>query len=569
MDMEKFRQEVLKALKKELKNVKAEIKLDSPPNPEMGDFAFPCFALSKELKKDPKQIAEELAKKITLTKHIKKVEVQGPFLNFFINKTALAEQILPKIEEEKGKYGQPEKPAKKEVMVEYCGPNANKPLHLGHLRNIFLGESISRIFEFEGNKVVRANLVNDRGIHICKSMYAYQKWGKNKEPEKKSDHFVGDFYVLFAKKEKESDKYEKEAKDMLKKWESKDPETIKLWEKMRKWVLEGFNETYKKLGIKFDKEYYESNTWDYGKNIVMEGLKKGVFKKDETGAVLVELEKHGLPNKVLLRSDKTSVYMTQDLYLAQVKFEDFPKLSKSVYVVASEQDNHFRQLFKILELMKFKHAKKLHHMSYGLVNLPEGKMKSREGTVVDADDLIEEMITLAKKEIKSRHKELDSEEIQKRAEQIGIGALRFFILKIDPVRDMVYNPKESISFEGETGPYVQYAHARCCSMLKKSPIKTITKVDFSLLKHEKEIALVSLLSQFTGAITGSASHYKPSIIARYLLDVSKSFSEFYSACPVIQDDENLLKARLLVVDCVRQVLKNGLSLLGIEAPEAM
>jgi arginyl-tRNA synthetase len=567
--MDKFRQKVLDALKKELKGVKAEISLESPPNPEMGDYAFPCFILSKELKKAPNQIAEELAKKIKLNKYLKKVEVQGPYLNFFLNKEELAKEVLPRIEKEKDSYGSSKNGKQKQVMVEFSQPNTNKPMHLGHLRNIFLGESVSNIINSVGNKAIRANIYNDRGIHICKSMYAYQKWGKGKKPNKKSDHFVGDWYVLFSKKAEESEKYEKEAKNMLSKWEDGDSETIELWKKMNKWAFDGFNETYKALGVKFDVEYYESDIWNYGRNIVMEGLKKGIFKKDSEGAVYAELEPFGIPNKILLRSDGTTIYMTMDLHLAKQKFEDYPNLSKSIYVVGNEQDMHFKQLFKIAELMKYKFAKKMFHLSYGMVNLPEGRMKSREGTVVDADDMIEEMTKLAKKEIEQRHKDIKKQELNKRAGQIGLGALRFYMLKVDHARDMTYNPEESISFEGETGPYVQYAHARCCSMLKKSPLKEIRTVDFKLLKHPKEIALVSILGDFPETVKDAAEHHKPAMIARYLLDLAKSFNEFYESCPVIQEDKNLLKARLLVVDCVRQVTKNGLNLLGIESPEVM
>ncbi|MBN2111898.1 arginine--tRNA ligase [Candidatus Woesearchaeota archaeon] len=567
--MDKFRQKVLDALKKEMKGVKVEISLGVPPNPEMGDYAFPCFVLSKEFKKSPNQIAEELAKKIKLNKHLKKIEVQGPYLNFFVNKEELAKEVLPAIEKEKGNYGKSRSRKQKQVMVEFCSPNTNKPLHLGHLRNIFLGESVSRLLESANNKVIRANFFNDRGVHICKSMYAYQKWGKGREPNKKPDHFVGDWYVLFAKKSGESEKYEKEAKDLLKKWEEGDTETIELWKKMNKWAFDGFRETYNALGIKYDKEYFESDIWMYGRNIVVEGLKKGILKKNDEGAVYAQLEEHGLPNKILLRSDGTTIYMTTDLYLAKLKFEDYPNLSKSVYVVASEQDLHFKQLFKIAELMKYQFAKKLFHLSYGMVNLPEGRMKSREGNVVDADDLVEEMAKLAKKEIEQRHKDIGKDELKKRAEQIGLGALKFYMLKIDHTRDMTYNPEESIAFEGETGPYVQYAHARCCSMLKKSPLKEIRTVDFGLLKHPKETAIISLLGSFPDVVRDSADHQKPSAVARYLLDLAKSFSEFYENCPVIQEDKNLLKARLLVVDCVRQVIKNGLELLGIESPEVM
>lgn len=565
--MDRFVQEIKKGLKNA--GVKAEISLAVPKDRSMGDYAFACYALAKEMKKDPKQICEELAKKIKLGKYVKKVEVKGAYLNFFVNKEELAKQTLVEIEKGKDGFGKPEKKAGKEIMVEFSQPNTNKPMHLGHLRNIFIGEAVSNLIEFEGDKPIKANIYNDRGIHICKSMYAYKKWGNKKEPNKKTDHFVGDYYVLFAKKEKESEKFEKEAKDMLKKWEDGDKETIALWKKMNKWAFDGFNETYKTLGVKFDVEYYESNIWNYGKNIVMEGLKKKILKKDDEGAVYADLELYRLPKKILLRSDGTTIYMTMDLHLAKQKFEDYPKLSKSIYVVGNEQDLHFRQLFKIAELMKFPFAKKLFHLSYGMVNLPEGRMKSREGNVVDADDIIGEMRRLAKKEIEKRHKDISKDEVKKRADVIGLGALKFFMLKVDAARDMVYNPEESISFEGETGPYVQYAHARCCSMLKKSPEKTIKTVDFKLLKHGKELNVVSILGNFKEVASKAAESLKPSLVAHYLISLSQAFNEFYAACPVIQDDHDLLRARLLVVDCTRQVIKNGLALLGIEAPEAM
>ena len=565
--MNKFVQHIKKELKKA--GVKQEIALETPPDPKLGDYAFPCFPLAKEFKKAPQEIAEELAKQIKLNKYIKEVEVKGPYLNFFVNKHTLAELALTEIEKKKDSFGEPEKAAGKEIMVEFCQPNTNKPLHLGHLRNIFIGESVSRLLGFAGNKVMRANLLNDRGVHICQSMYAYQKWGKNKTPNKKTDHFVGDWYVLYGKKAKDSEKFDKDVKEMLKKWEEGDKEVLALWKKMNKWALDGFEQTYKKLGITFDKEYFESDIWAYGRNMVMEGVKKNIFKKNEEGAIIAELEEFGMPNKVVLRADGTTIYMTTDIYLAKLKFDDYPQLAKSIYVAAQEQDLHFKQLFKIMELLKYKFANKLFHLSYGLVNLPEGRMKSREGIVVDADDLIAEMERLAKKEIKKRHKDLAKKEIEKRATIIGLGALRFHILKVEHVREMTYDPEVSISFEGETGPYVQYVHARCCSILRKSPIKLITKVNFKIYQHPKELTLITLLAKFPGMVKEATEGMRPSTIAHYLIHLAQTFNEFYTECPVIQDEQDLMKARLLLVDATRQVIKNGLFLLGIEAPEKM
>jgi len=463
---------------------------------------------------------------------------------------------------------------KQKVVIEFPAPNTNKPLHLGHVRNMLIGESLSRILEFNGFKVFRVNMNNDRGIHICKSMLAYKKYGKNKTPEsekKKSDHFVGDYYVLFNKKLKEHPELEDETQDMLRKWEQGDSETVNLWKKMNNWAFNGFNQTYKKFGIKHVKVYNESDYYNQGKKVVMDELKKKVFEKDEKGNIFVNLEKYNLPNKILLRADGTSVYMTQDLMLAQLKYKDF-KMDKSIFVVGSEQKLHFKQLFKILELIGFKNFDGCYHLAYGMIALPEGRMKSREGTIVDADNIVDDMIALAKKEIQKRH-DLDKKEIDKRAEQIGMGALNFFILKYDALKDFVFNPKESISFEGETGPYIQYAHARICSILRKFGKSIdkgfIDKTDLSLLKEKEELELVKLLGKFPNVVENAASSYKPSLISRYLLDLSQAFNEFYHIHQILKEKEEMRNARILLIDSVRQVLRNGLNLLGIEAPEKM
>ena len=568
--MQVFKEAIIKLLKKE---VKEPIEIETPPDSKLGDYAFPCFGLAKQLKKSPMEIAKDLALKIKPNKYIKEIKSTGPYINFFVNETVLNEITLNEVLKQKENYGSwPKK--NKRVVIEYPAPNTNKPLHLGHVRNMLIGESLSRILEFNGFKVFRVNMNNDRGIHICKSMLTYKKWGNKKTPEsekKKSDHFVGDYYVLFNKKLKEHPELEDEAQEMLRKWESGDKETINLWKKMNNWAFNGFNQTYEKFGIKHTKVYNESDYYKQGKKVVMDELKKGIFEKDAKGNILVNLEKYNLPNKVLLRADSTSVYMTQDLMLAKLKYADF-KMDKSIFVVGSEQKLHFKQLFKILELTGFKNFDGCYHLAYGMIYLPEGKMKSREGTVVDADNLVEDMVTLAKKEISKRH-ELKKNEIEKRALQIGLGALNFFVLKYDALKDFVFNPKESISFEGETGPYIQYAHARICSILRKFEKKIdknfINKTDLSLLKEKQETELIKLLGKFPDIVENAADSYKPSLIARYLLDLSQSFNEFYHIHQILKEKQELRNARILLIGSVRQVLKNGLNLLGIEAPERM
>ncbi|MBU0535472.1 MAG: arginine--tRNA ligase, partial [Nanoarchaeota archaeon] len=446
MDIKK---EIVRILKKQVKI--DESLLEVPPQPELGDYSLPCFSLSKQLKKSPADIAQDLVRKIDLKQPIVKIEVKGSYLNFFVNKQIMAASVLPEISKNKSKFGMTHK-KKETVMIEFPSPNTNKPLHLGHIRNIVIGDSMANIFKFLGDKVIRANLNNDRGVHICKSMLAYQRWGNGKKPfevKKKPDHFVGDFYVKFSQEAKDKPDMEEEAKEMLQRWEKKDKKVRELWKLMNAWAYEGFEETYDALGVSFDKYYYESNFYDKGKEIVLKGLKKGLFKKGEGQSVIAELGNHKLPDKVLLREDGTSIYITQDLYLATKKFTDY-KLDKSIHVVANEQNTHFMQLFRILGILGYKWAGKNIHLSYGMVYLPNGRMKSREGTFVDADDLIKEMENVAEKEILKRDPKISKAELKKRAEIIGLGALKFYFAKIDAVRDMTYDPEESISFEGET-----------------------------------------------------------------------------------------------------------------------
>jgi len=395
-------------------------------------------------------------------------------------------------------------------------------------------------------------------------MLAYQMFGNKQKPNKKTDHFVGDWYVKFSKELETNESLEEEAQRMLKKWEEGDKETIELWKKMNKWAIDGMGETYARLGLKHERTYYESDFYTKGKDIIEEGFKKGIFEKDD-GAIMVNLEKQNLPNKILIRSDGTSIYMTQDIYLAEQKITDF-KADRSLYVVGSEQELHFKQLFSILNILGHKWADKCHHLSYGMVNLTTGKMKSREGTVVDADDLMDEVENLAKKEILRRHKELSKKELDKRAHIIGIGALRFYLLKMDLVKDMLYDPKESVDFEGETGPYVQYAHARICSILRKT--KAPSKYDVSALGKEEHM-LVKMIGSFPSVVEDAAKHYKPSIICRYLLDLAQELNSYYHSVPVLKASSNKRDARLVLLEGTKRVIALGLELLQIEAPEEM
>jgi len=551
--------------------------LETPPSSDLGDFSFPCFILSNPkdsdsmwknvekdffTKKNPAEIASHLKDKLTskkLPKEIEKIETKGPYLNFFINKQTLAEEVI-KIGDNYGKGKIREK-----VTIEFPGPNTNKPLHLGHLRNMSIGESVSRILEFSGNKVIRVNINNDRGIHICKSMLAYQKWGKNKEPNKKSDHFVGDFYVLYNEKLKQYPELEKEVRELLRKWENKDKETIKLWKKMNKWAFDGFNETYKKFGIKIDKEFYESETYELGKQIVKNELKKGVFEEKSDGAVIINLKNQGLGEKVLLRSDGTTVYITQDLYLAELRHNEF-KPDSMIYVVGNEQDYHFQILQAILKKLNLTYADKVFHLSHGMVNLPEGKMKSREGTKVDADDLISEMQKFAKKGLEKRTK-LNKKQLEERSLKIALSAIKYFLLKVDVEKNMIFNPKESLDFEGNTGPYLQYSYARASSIIKKAKSKSSKTKIPELTKSEMQ--LIKLISLFPDKVQTASKHLSPHVIATYSYDLAKSFNEFYHNCPVIKAKPEQKAFRLKLVDTFRKTLKNSLYLLGIEVMDEM
>ncbi len=566
---------LVKALKKKGVVIKqGDIKkiIEIPPESLMGDFAFPCFFLSSKLKKNPSEIALKIKNEIKkLPKEISEIKVAGAYLNFFVNKKILALNLIKEILaskrsplEKNKKYGENNFEKGKKISVEFPSPNTNKPLHLGHLRNMAIGESVSRILEFSGGKVFRNSLNNDRGVHICKSMISYEKYGNNKTPEsakKKSDHFVGDYYVLFSEK-KISDE---DVQEMLRKWENGDRKIIVLWKKMNKWALDGFKETYKKYGIKLDKEYFESKIYLKGKEIIEQGLKKGIFKKKEDGSIFIDLNNEKLGEKIVLRADGTSIYITQDLYLAKLKFDEL-KIDSSIYVVGNEQDYHFNVLAVILKKLGFNFADKIKHLSYGMVVLPEGRMKSREGKVVDADDLIEEIQNLAKKELSSREKIL-KKELESRSLKIALASIKYFLLKTDINKDMLFNPEESIRFDGDTGPYIQYSYARANSILKKTKIKKNSNKFEIEIFNSKEIELIKKLFQFKEVVLKSCETLNPSLIAHYSYQLAQSFNEFYHSCPVIGSEEE--EFRLKIIESFKIVLKNALWLLGIEILDEM
>ena len=568
-----------------------------------GNLTLVTFPLLKTSHKKPEDTAQDLGE--YLKKNCKAVadfNVVKGFLNLVIAQAAWT-GLLNDINADE-KFGEKrvtdESPL---VMIEYSSPNTNKPLHLGHVRNNLLGWSLAQIMEANGNKVVKTNIVNDRGIHICKSMLAWQKWGNGITPEqagKKGDHLIGDFYVLFDKHYKEEckqlqEQYEKEgmtaeeakekaeheaplikeAHDMLVKWEANDPEIRALWEKMNNWVYAGFDETYKALGVGFDKIYYESSTYLAGKKKVEEGLTKGLFIRKEDNSVWADLTNEGLDQKLLLRKDGTSVYMTQDIGTAEMRFNDYP-IDKMIYVVGNEQNYHFQVLSILLDRLGFKWGKDLVHFSYGMVELPNGKMKSREGTVVDADDLVASMIENAKSLSEDKVNKLEGiteEEKNEIARIVGMGALKYFILKVDARKNMLFNPEESIDFNGNTGPFIQYTYARIRSILRKAEAQNITlpaSLNDDAPLNEKEIALIQKLNDFGAAVAQAGIDYSPSGIANYCYELTKEFNQFYHDYSILNADTEAEKiTRLMIAKNVAKVIKNGMALLGIEVPERM
>jgi len=583
-----------------------QVTAEDPPNPELGDIGFPMFSFSKILRKGPPQIAQMVAEKLTKLlieeKSAAKVQAQGPYLNVRMDRAWTARTILEQVTKDcknDFSFGRPGNLTGKKVTVEFSSPNTNKPLHLGHLRNDVLGESISRILVACGSQVRKVCIINDRGIHICKSMLAYKEHGQGKTPEIegiKSDRFVGDWYVSFSKALKQEteelikagvdkDAAEaqtqsmKKAQELLRNWESGDGETVELWKKMNSWAIEGMKKTYERTGVSFDKYYFESETYMLGKDEVLKGLEKGIFFRQEDGSVAVDLSEEKLDKKILLRSDGTSIYITQDFGTAINRYKDWP-FDKMIYVVGSEQQYHFKVLFILLKKLGYSWAKDLHHLSYGMVNLPEGKMKSREGTVVDADDLIDSLRDMALSEIREKGREEEVGDPREVAEKIALGALHYFLLQPSPFKDMLFDPKESLSFTGNTGPYLQYMGARISSMLRKNneqlamsneQIAISNEQDgFSLLVSDPEWELVKMLAAYPAKISESAEDLDPSHLTGFLYDLSKSFSRFYHECPILNcDDPALSKARLELSRAVMMVLKDAFHLVCIPFLEVM
>ncbi len=550
---------------------KEEIKslIEIPPESRLGDYALPCFKLCRVLKKEPNEIAAWLISKISLPKEIRDAKVAGPYINFFVNPDILSKDVIGTILKEKNNYGKNKKGKGKSVMVEYSAPNTNKPLHIGHLRNDSIGMSVSKIFENNGFKVIKANLLNDRGIHICKSMLAYRKWGKGRNPNSekmKPDHFIGKYYSLYGEKSKENPGLEKEAQTMLLEWEQKKRNVRALWKKMNKWALQGFRQTYKSFGSEFDVLFYESDFYDKAKPLIEAGLKKGLLVKDETGAIVADLEKYNLPKKTVLRADGTAIYLTNDLALTKHKFDKY-KIVQSIWVVGSEQNTYFKQLFKIFEILGFEWAERCKHLSYGMVFLPEGRLKSREGRVIDADELIEKVENLAREELKKRYK-LKEKELDRRATKIGMAAIKFYMLKVEPVKDMFFDMEKAVSFEGDSGPYIQYSYARARSILRKMKGKG-GSADYSKLKSKEEKELIKLLSIYPSIVEDSAEDLQPSKLCQYLLAIASAFNLFYHKFPVLKAEKSTKNARVALVEATSVVLKNGLNLLNIEALEEM
>ena len=553
-----------------------------------GNLTVVVFPFLKASRKSPEATATELGEWLVANEAaVEKFNVVKGFLNISI-KSDFWIDVLNDVANADDFGIKPVTDESQLVMVEYSSPNTNKPLHLGHVRNNLLGYSLSLILKANGYKVVKTNIVNDRGIHICKSMLAWQKWGDGITPEKagkKGDHLIGDFYVEFDKhykaelkalkesglSDEEAEKQStlmQEAREMLRKWEQNDPEIRGLWKTMNEWVYAGFDDTYKRMGVDFDKIYYESDTYLEGKDLVLGGIEKGIMYRKEDNSVWADLTADGLDHKLLLRGDGTSVYMTQDIGTAKLRYQDYP-IDKMVYVVGNEQNYHFQVLALLLDKIGFKWGKDLVHFSYGMVELPHGKMKSREGTVVDADDLMDEMINSAAEASAERMKDIPTDEAAEIARVIGLGALKYFLLKVDPRKNMMFNPQESIDFNGNTGPFIQYTYARIQSVLRRAQEQAAT-LTVKPVPSEKEVTLIQKIADFPSVVEDAGRNYSPAVIANYCYDLAKEYNQFYHDYPILkEEDENVRAMRLLLSSVTARTLKSAVALLGIEMPNRM
>ena len=554
-----------------------------------GNLTIVVFPFLKASHKRPEDTAQEIGEYLVANcEAVEKFNVIKGFLNITI-KPSFWTSVLQSVEATENFGFKPVTDDSRLVMIEYSSPNTNKPLHLGHVRNNLLGFSLAKIMEANGNKVVKTNIVNDRGIHICKSMLAWLKWGNGITPEKagkKGDHLIGDFYVAFDKHYKEelqqlmdggmtkeeaeaNSTLMKEARTMLKKWEDGDEEVRSLWRTMNEWVYAGFDETYARMGVSFDKIYYESNTYLEGKEKVLEGLEKGIFYRKDDNSVWADLTADGLDQKLLLRTDGTSVYMTQDIGTAKLRFQDYP-IDQMIYVVGNEQNYHFQVLSLLLDKLGFSWGKDLIHFSYGMVELPNGKMKSREGTVVDADELMDEMIATARKMSEGRLKGVPEEEMDDVYRIIGLGALKYFILKVDPRKNMLFNPQESIDFNGNTGPFVQYTYARIRSVLRKSDEADAATDITAYEPNEKEIEIIQRIADFPSVVSDAGRTYSPALIANYVFELAKGYNQFYHDYSILKEENGVARAfRLHLSRTVADIIRRGFSLLGVEVPERM
>jgi arginyl-tRNA synthetase len=560
------------------------LEIGFPPDLQLGHLAVGCFPLSRQLRRSPAEIAKTLAAAVSADEVIASAAAAGPYINFKLFNRVFFGSAIEAIHAGGDRYGDGPAGRGRRVMVEYLSPNTNKPLHLGHLRNAALGIAVSRMLAATGHRVVKSILINDRGVHICKSMLAWERFGNGATPQSegvKGDHFVGKWYVRYAIESEKDPALEKGIQEMLQKWEAGDPPTLALWKQMNQWVYDGFAETYRRFAMDFDVFYYESDTYRLGKDVIAEGLRKNVFVTDERGNTVYHLpekqfglEKNGSPKKVtVLRPDGTSLYITQDIGTAILKVTQH-LLDSSVYVVGSEQEHHFKCLFAMLAALGYAWASNCHHLSYGMVYLPEGKMKSREGKVVDADDLIAGMAELAEEEIRRRDPEgrLSAAEIKQRAAVIGTGAIKYYLLRVRPTQSINFDPAESISFDGFTGPYCQYAYARIFGILEKAGQRGVEDrgLDFALLGNSEELLLLKMLIQFPEEVASGVAEYNPSRVAVHVFNTAKAFNQFYNKHAVLQaGSSELTAARLAMIKATAAVLKRGLNLLGIDVLENM